>query len=289
MNNMENNNYKKKKRALSPAILIAAAVSVLLAIVLIVLLFFMIGNGDTGGEISQVSTSSSEISSSSEVSYESESSSDAASVNNSTSSQIVEVGGYTLDANYERLILVNGSNPLPQDYDYTGNLTTIDKKYLNGELTQIDKDMFPYLMALVNSAWEDGVKVYIRSPFRSYETQKMLFDNKVQRVIAAGTPADKAEDEAATAVARPGTSEHHTGLAVDFNTASNYFEGTEMDIWLREHAEDFGFILRYPKESQDITGVIYEPWHYRFVGINVAKEINQLGITFEEYIELKNK
>ena len=202
-------------------------------------------------------------------------------------SQVVDVGDYTLDANYERLILVNGSNPLPEDYDYTGNLTTIEKKYLNGELTQIDKDMFPYLMALVNSAWKDGVKVYIRSPFRSYETQQMLFNNKVQRVIAAGTPKDKAEEEAATAVARPGTSEHHTGLAVDFNTASNYFEGTDMDLWLREHAEDFGFILRYPKESQDITGVIYEPWHYRFVGINVAKEINRLGVTLEEYIEMK--
>ncbi|MEE1054018.1 MAG: M15 family metallopeptidase, partial [Acutalibacteraceae bacterium] len=92
---------------------------------------------------------------------------------------------------------------------------------------------------------------------------------------------------AATVVARPGTSEHNTGLCADFNMASDTFETTPMYEWMCENAENYGFILRYPKEKQDITGVIYESWHWRFVGINTAKEMNNLGLTLEEYIELK--
>ena len=96
------------------------------------------------------------------------------------------------------------------------------------------------------------------------------------------------EEKAATVVARPGTSEHNTGLCADFNMADDAFESTSMYTWMCENAEDYGFILRYPKGKEHITGVIYESWHWRFVGINNAKEINELGVTLEEYIEMKN-
>lgn len=190
----------------------------------------------------------------------------------------------TLDPDYERLILVNPFNPLPEDYDYAGNLTKIDKKYLNGSLNQIDKDIYPYLKAMLDAAWADGVKLYVRSPYRSYSTQQYLFNNKVNKVIAAGTPKDKAEAEAATVVARPGTSEHHTGLAIDFNVAATTFDNSAMSKWLLEHGADYGFILRYPQDKMDVTGIVYESWHWRFVGINVAKEIKQMGLTLEEYL-----
>lgn len=195
-----------------------------------------------------------------------------------------------LDANYSNLLLVNGENPLPEDYDYEGNLTTIPDNYINGSLKQIDKNVWPYMKAMIDAAWADGVKLYVWSPYRSYNTQNMLFQKQVNRRIQSGTPADKAEAEAATVVARPGTSEHHTGLAADFNMADDKFETTEMYKWMQEHAADYGFIMRYSGEKQSITGVIHESWHYRFVGINTAKEMNRLNMCLEEYVEyLKNQ
>lgn len=191
-----------------------------------------------------------------------------------------------LDPAYSRLLLVNADNPIPSDYG-KGNLVSIDKKYINGSLNQVDKGIHPYLMAMLKAAWADGVRLYVRSPYRSYNTQKYLFNNKVQRVIKAGTPADQAEAVAARAVARPGTSEHQTGLAIDFNIADSEFEQMPAYGWMKEHAEEYGFIMRYPKDKTDITGVMYESWHWRFVGINVAKEINDLGVTLEEYLDIK--
>ena len=194
-----------------------------------------------------------------------------------------------LDANYSNLLLVNGENPLPEDYDYEGNLTTIPDNYINGSLKQIDKNVWPYMKAMIDAAWADGVKLYVWSPYRSYDTQNMLFQKQVNRRIQSGTPADKAEAEAATVVARPGTSEHHTGLAADFNMADDKFETTEMYAWMQQHAADYGFIMRYSGEKQSVTGVIHESWHYRFVGINTAKEMNRLNMCLEEYVEYLKK
>lgn len=229
--------------------------------------------------------------SSNESSYVSDVSdvSDVSSVTQSSYSESVPsypaVGSNGLDANYSNLLLVNGENPLPEDYDYEGNLTTIPDKYINGSLKQIDKNVWPYMKAMIDAAWADGVKLYVWSPYRSYDTQNMLFKKQVNRCIANGTPADKAEEKAATIVARPGTSEHHTGLAADFNMADDKFETTEMYKWMQEHAADYGFIMRYSGEKQSITGVIHESWHYRFVGINAAKEMNRLNMCLEEYVE----
>lgn len=201
--------------------------------------------------------------------------------------EYVTLGEYTLDANYKRTLLVNADNPLPDGYDYTSNLTVIPQKYHNGQLDQINKDVWPYMQAMIENAWKDGVQLYVWSPYRSYDTQKMLFDNQVKRCLDKGISSDKAEDEAATVVARPATSEHNTGLCADFNMASDRFESTEMYDWMCKNAENYGFILRYPNDKMDITGVIYESWHWRFVGINTAKEMNKLGLTLEEYVEKK--
>ena len=191
--------------------------------------------------------------------------------------------GVELDANFGRLLLINGENALPDDYDTKVReyLVEIDPQYRNNNyVTQIQKDVYPYITAMVAAAQADGVDLRVWSPFRSYAIQNDLFQKQVNRVGGD-------EEKAATVVARPGTSEHNTGLCADFNMASDTFESTPMYTWMCENAEDYGFILRYPKDKQNVTGVIYESWHWRFVGINNAKLINELGVTLEEFIEMK--
>ncbi len=191
--------------------------------------------------------------------------------------------GVELDADFGRLLLINGEHSLPDDYDTKVReyLVEIDPEYRNNNyVTQIHRDVYPYITAMVAAAQADGVDLRVWSPFRSYAIQNDLFQKQVARVGGD-------EEKAATVVARPGTSEHNTGLCADFNMASDAFEQTDMYTWMCENAEDYGFILRYPKDKQHITGVIYESWHWRFVGINNAKAINELGVTLEEYIEMK--
>lgn len=191
--------------------------------------------------------------------------------------------GVELDADFGRLLLINGENALPDDYDTKVReyLVEIDPQYRNNNyVTQIHKDVYPYITAMVAAAQADGVDLRVWSPFRSYAIQNDLFQKQVNRVGGD-------EEKAATVVARPGTSEHNTGLCADFNMASDTFESTSMYTWMCENAENYGFILRYPKDKQHITGVIYESWHWRFVGINNAKLINELGLTLEEFIEMK--
>lgn len=203
--------------------------------------------------------------------------------------EYVQKGNYLLDVNFTNLFLVNGENPLPKDYDYEENLITVDEKYINGSLRQINKDVEPYILAMIEDAWADGVKLYIWSPYRSYDTQNMLYENQVKRCMDKGMSREEAEDEAATVVARPGTSEHHTGLAADFNMASDKFETTDMYKWMEENAAEYGFIMRYSAEKQEKTGVIHESWHWRFVGIKAAKQMNTLGMCLEEYVEYLEK
>lgn len=199
---------------------------------------------------------------------------------NFVSEDTVIRGDYKLDANFGMLLLVNADNPLPDDYDaeIRKDLVEIDPKYRNNNyVTQIHKDVYPYVVAMVSAAQKDGVDLRVWSPFRSYAIQKDLFQKQVDRVGGD-------EAKAATVVARPGTSEHNTGLCADFNMASDAFENTEMYRWMRENAEDYGFVMRYRKDKQPITGVIHESWHWRFVGINHAIQMNKLDMCLEEYV-----
>ncbi len=286
----------------------SCAVVLVLAIVAVILIIVSATKGEDKDDTSTISSNissnvSSDISSntsldttpntsskvSSNVSSDENNSSVQTSLNEITSSlpSTVTFGEYTLDATYQNLLLVNAKNPLPEDYDYVGELVTIPEKYIKGSLTQINKNILPYLLAMLDDALNEGIDIGVWSPYRSYTTQQMLFNRQVEKQIDSGVPKSKAEDKAATVVARPGTSEHHTGLALDINSASASFENTDAYKWLKENAENYGFIMRYSKEKQDITGVIHESWHWRFVGINTAKEINRLGMCLEEYIEYK--
>lgn len=220
-------------------------------------------------------------------------SSDASSVQSEpeeTGPEYVQRGNYTLDANYSRLLLVNGDNPLPGESDES-LLVEMDDKYRQKgyDLKMFDKDAYPYLQAMCEAAWEENIPLKVCSPYRAYSIQKMLFDNRVKKEMGNGLSLEEAEAKTATIIARPGTSEHQTGLAADFICSNDSFEGMPAFAWMQQHAAEYGFILRFPKDKQDKTGVIYESWHYRFVGINEAKKIKESGLCLEEYLEQKAK
>lgn len=283
----------RRRKAIIRRRLFLGLCTVLLALVICLIVFVITSllpdaddNISSEPQSSVSSTQSGEVSSD-EVSSSSseENSSGVSSTTSDDTPSVTDVDGNVLDPTFTNLMLVNGENPLPEGYDYGGNLVTIDDKYINGSLKQIDKDVWPYMQAMIEAAWSDGVRLYVWSPYRSYAIQNMLYEKQVTRCMNNGLDRAAAEIEAATVVARPGTSEHHTGLAADFNMASDSFENTAMYEWMLENAEDYGFILRYKGDKQYLTGVIQESWHWRFIGINAAKEINDLGMCLEEYVE----
>lgn len=180
-----------------------------------------------------------------------------------------------------RLLLVNARNPLPEGF--TVELKTLE----DGQA--VDRRIWPDLCRMLETAREAGLSPLICSAYRTNAQQQSLFLRKIRRLEAQGLPHQEARKEAARVVAPPGTSEHETGLALDI-TAQSYpvleqdQEDTPEQQWLMENAWRFGFILRYPQEKTEITGICYEPWHYRYVGREAAKEIQEKGLCLEEYL-----
>lgn len=176
------------------------------------------------------------------------------------------------------LKLVNKENSV--DRDYVPELEEID------DGIKFDKRAISYLKNMINAMYKEGItKIWVQSAYRSYEKQEELFNNKVKYYKNQGKSQQEAETLAQTVVQRPEMSEHNLGLAADFNTVTNEFEKTKAFKWLQENAQDYGFILRYPKDKQDITGITYESWHWRYVGAEHAKIIKEKGFCLEEYIE----
>ena len=179
------------------------------------------------------------------------------------------------------LILVNPWNKVPDSYDVTL------KQLPNG--LSIDERCYSDLLKMMQDCEKAGLSPKICSAYRTQEKQTQLFEDKVRRLKKQGYAEDAARKEAAKSVAVPGTSEHQLGLAVDVTDAYNQNldssqEKTKVQKWLMKNSWKYGFILRYPNGKSDITGIIYEPWHYRYVGKKAAKEITNQGITLEEYL-----
>ena len=180
-----------------------------------------------------------------------------------------------------RLLLVNPWNLLPEDYE-------VELAVLANGL-QVDARIYDDLDEMLSDCREAGLSPIVCSAYRTEETQTRLYSNKLARVRASGVPEDQAEAEAARWVAPPGTSEHQTGLALDIVAASYQLldegqEDTAEQQWLMANSWKYGFILRYPSEKSDITGIGYEPWHYRYVGRAAAAEIYRVGVCLEEYL-----
>ncbi|MBR5979223.1 MAG: M15 family metallopeptidase [Oscillospiraceae bacterium] len=148
---------------------------------------------------------------------------------------------------------------------------TVPDSYDPGGLTE---ECYAAYSAMRSAAARDGISIFINSGFRSYRTQTSLYWGYVSR---------RGMELADTFSARPGHSEHQTGLAMDLNSISDYFGETAEGRWLAEHGHEYGFILRYPRGKSDITGYKYEPWHFRYIGVEMATEVYESGLTLEEF------
>ena len=156
------------------------------------------------------------------------------------------------------MLLVNKEHPLSADF-------SIAAKAVDADGHTVDERIYDDLSAMLSDAKAEGIDLRIVTAYRSYSRQQQLY-------------------EAGATTAAAGTSEHNSGLAVDILTASGEFEGSSGEAWLLEHAAEYGFILRYPKDKESVTGFAYEPWHFRYVGKEQAKLINDSGLCLEEYL-----
>lgn len=181
-----------------------------------------------------------------------------------------------------RLILVNKQHPIPEDYSFT--LATIKGS------KQCDERIIDDLLAMMQAAKEEGITLLIKSPYRSDARQEMLFEKKIKLYMGRGLSYMDAYKLSSQIVMVPDSSEHQIGLALDivcdtYESLSEGFGETRAGIWLEEHCAEFGFIVRYPKGKEYITSVEYEPWHFRYVGVEAATIIMDREITLEEFVE----
>lgn len=182
------------------------------------------------------------------------------------------------------LILVNRTHPMPEDYE--AELKPI------GSGHQIDARAYEDFQDMIAAARNEGVYIYVTSSYRTMDKQTNLHNQKIEEYVRQGYSRTRAKELAAQLVAVPGTSEHQLGLALDL-VSSEYRrldekqENTKGFQWLKAHCQEYGFILRYPNGKTQVTGIIYEPWHFRYVGKKAAAEITKAGQTLEEYVGAK--
>lgn len=192
---------------------------------------------------------------------------------------------YEFDKNDWRLLLINKQHPVPEGYEVElGNINTMKG------IMQCDARIIDDLLSMLQAAKDDGINLWICSPYRDYAYQEMLFDRKINKYMGAGYSYMEAYMLASQVVTVPGASEHQLGLALDivcdtYTALDEGFGETNAGKWLLEHSREYGFILRYPKGKEYITGIDFEPWHFRYVGVEAATVIMDEGITLEEFVE----
>ncbi len=174
------------------------------------------------------------------------------------------------------LVVVNKANLIPDNYK-------ISLASYNGK--QIHSSVKDDLVEMINAAASEDVNIFIYSGYRTIEEQTKYFNSQTSMYKKQGYSEQAAQEKAAQSVARPKTSEHNTGLAIDFNCVRDDFYKTKEYAWLIKNAHKYGFILRYAKDKIDKTGVIYEPWHFRYVGKEYSTKIMESGLCLEEYVE----
>lgn len=191
----------------------------------------------------------------------------------------------TFDLNDWKYVLVNKDNPITEP---------VQIETINYCGYKVDSRIYEDLLDMFEAGKEEGMRFTMASGFRTENDQIFLFNRKVNQYKKSGLSQEDAEREASMIVTPPNTSEHQTGLAVDILSASHNkmdlaFGNTDEGKWLAEHCCEYGFILRYPKGCEDITQIMYEPWHFRYVGVEAASYIKEKNITYEEFYELITK
>lgn len=179
------------------------------------------------------------------------------------------------DISKKELMLVNKFNYLDENYA-PDDIVKVSMQFAYGD-NEIKKEVYEKFRSMYNDAKKEGLYLIITSSYRDYKFQKELWDSYANQ---------KGDEWADSVSARAGYSEHQTGYTLDivtYNANMSSFEKTDEFKWLQDNAYKYGFILRYPKDKEDITGYSYESWHYRYVGKDVATKIKKLGITFDEY------
>ena len=175
------------------------------------------------------------------------------------------------------LILVNADHHLPRDYEV--ELTLLD----NGE--QVDSRIYPDLQAMFDQARWEGLDLFVAAGYRTWEEQQQLMDEKIAEYREEGHSNAEAKKLARQWVAEPGASEHQLGIAVDINADLDASSSEEVYAWLEENSYKYGFINRYPADKTAVTGIVNEPWHYRYVGYEAALEMYSRGLCLEEYLQ----
>ena len=185
---------------------------------------------------------------------------------------------YKADASVDwNLILVNRFNHIPDDYEV--KLLTLS----NGE--QVDERIYPELQSMFDNARSEGLQLFVRAGYRTWDQQQTLLDRRIAEFREAGYSEQKAARLAREWVAEPGTSEHQLGLAVDINADTSVTSSDMVYSWLDMNACHYGFIRRYPPDKAEITGVSDEQWHYRYVGTAAAMEMDAQNLCLEEYLD----
>ncbi|WP_085832358.1 M15 family metallopeptidase [Clostridium merdae] len=174
------------------------------------------------------------------------------------------------------LILVNKWNPIPKEYKV--DLVELE----NGE--SVDNRIYPSLQEMFDDARREDIYPVVASGYRTKKVQESIMKEKIQEYKKQGLSNKEAKTKAEAWVALPDTSEHQLGLSVDINADGIHSKGEEVYRWLDQNSYKYGFIRRYPQNKTDITGVIHEPWHYRYVGVDAAEAMHEQGICLEEYL-----
>lgn len=200
---------------------------------------------------------------------------------------LIDGTAYHFTSQGKYVIMVNPWNFIPEGYE--PDLVSLSSAY-GVQGSQVDRSCYDDLIAMIDACNAECPRAYVVSSYRTHQQQTDNYNRKVKFYMDQGYDQQTAKQKAATSIAIPGTSEHQLGLAVDIIDNKLWvLDSRQAELpaqkWLMEHCWEYGFILRYPYDKISVTGIIYEPWHYRYVGHELAAELHELGLTLEEYID----
>ena len=268
-----------------------------LSVAMFIILSIADYSGLDGGEDTSSTTTAPSVQASVSTEQISQSSTAGSSTQISESKSDTSSESNTQTSKYEYIYAYAGFNPSPADMSVPFNMILLNRDYVlpdgytpklteavKGSSVQLDYRVAPHYQEMYNAALKDGITLTPISGYRTYTRQKNNFENRIALLQSQGYSKKEATIKGSEIILLAGTSEHNAGLAMDICSLSESFENTKESRWLQAHAHEYGFIMRYPKDKMNITKITYEPWHYRYVGVEVAAKIKSSGMVLEEYL-----